>query len=44
MISPQPQAPDDPKDDWVYIPAQDEGGFQGKNISDHLLAGAAAKN
>ena len=25
------------KDDWVYIPAQDEGGFQGKNIGDHLL-------
>ena len=31
------------KDDWVYIPAQDEGGFQGKNIGDHLLAGAAAQ-
>jgi arylsulfatase A len=27
---------------WVYIPAQDEGGFQGKKIGDHLLAGAAA--
>ena len=31
------------KGDWVYIPAQDEGGFQGKNIGDHLLAGAAAQ-
>lgn len=27
---------------WVYIPARDEGGFQGKKIGDHLLAGAAA--
>ena len=31
------------KDEWVYIPAQDEGGFQGKEIGDHLLAGAAAQ-
>ena len=30
------------KGEWVYIPAQDEGGFQGKNIGDHLLGGAAA--
>ena len=30
------------KGDWVYIPDQDEGGFQGKKIGDHLLAGAAA--
>ena len=28
---------------WVYIPAQDEGGFQGKKVGDHLLAGAAAQ-
>ncbi|MCF7847622.1 MAG: arylsulfatase [Kiritimatiellales bacterium] len=27
---------------WVYIPAQDEGGFQGKKKGDHLFAGAAA--
>ena len=27
---------------WVYIPGQDEGGFQGKNLGDHLFAGAAA--
>ena len=27
---------------WVYIPAQDSGGFQGKQVGDHLLAGAAA--
>ena len=27
---------------WAYIPAQDEGGFQGKKIGDHLLGGAAA--
>lgn len=27
---------------WVYIPAQDEGGFRGKKIGDHLLGGAAA--
>lgn len=31
------------KDHWVYIPARNEGGFQGKNIGDHLLAGAAAQ-
>ena len=31
------------KDEWVYIPAQDEGGFQGKAIGEHLLAGAAAQ-
>ena len=30
------------KGDWVYIPQQDEGGFQGKKIGEHLLAGAAA--
>lgn len=30
------------KDKWVYIPAQDEGGFQGKKIGDHTLGGAAA--
>ena len=27
---------------WVYIPAQDEGGFQGKRPGEHLFAGAAA--
>ncbi len=27
---------------WVYIPAQDEGGFQGKRPGVHLFAGAAA--
>jgi arylsulfatase A-like enzyme len=27
---------------WVYIPAQDSGGFQGRSVGDHLLAGAAA--
>ncbi len=27
---------------WVYIPRRDSGGFQGKNVGDHLLAGAAA--
>ena len=31
------------KGDWVYIPEQDEGGFQGKEIGNHLLAGAAAQ-
>lgn len=31
------------KDNWVYIPARDEGGFQGKNVGDHLLGGAAAQ-
>ncbi|WP_082379317.1 sulfatase-like hydrolase/transferase [Pseudalgibacter alginicilyticus] len=30
------------KGDWVYIPAQDSGGFQGKNIGDHTLGGAAS--
>ena len=31
------------KGKWVYIPARDEGGFQGQKIGDHLLAGAAAQ-
>ncbi len=31
------------KGKWVYIPAQNEGGFQGKKIGDHLLAGAASQ-
>ncbi len=31
------------KNNWVYIPAQDEGGFQGKKLGDHLLGGAAAQ-
>jgi arylsulfatase A-like enzyme len=31
------------KGNWVYIPEQDEGGFQGKEIGNHLLAGAAAQ-
>lgn len=41
-------APNSPKhlgvrhEDWVYVPAQDSGGFQGKKEGDHLLAGAAA--
>jgi hypothetical protein len=30
------------KGKWVYIPAQDEGGFRGMNIGDHTLGGAAA--
>ena len=30
------------RDAWVYIPAQDEGGFQGKKPGHHLLGGAAA--
>lgn len=30
------------KGKWIYIPGQDAGGFQGKKIGDHLLAGAAA--
>jgi arylsulfatase A-like enzyme len=30
------------KDKWVYIPAQDEGGFPQKNKGDHALGGAAA--
>jgi arylsulfatase A-like enzyme len=28
---------------WVYIPARDEGGFQGKKVGDHLLGGAATQ-
>lgn len=31
------------KGDWVYIPAQDEGGFQGREVGDHLLGGAATQ-
>ena len=31
------------KGKWAYIPAHDEGGFQGKKIGDHLLGGAAAQ-
>lgn len=30
------------KGKWLYIPAQDAGGFQSKNIGDHTLGGAAA--
>lgn len=30
------------KGKWAYIPAQDEGGFQGKKVGDHTLGGAAA--
>jgi arylsulfatase A len=30
------------KGKWVYIPDQDEGGFQGKSIGNHTLGGAAA--
>ncbi len=30
------------KGKWIYIPGQDAGGFQGKKVGDHLLAGAAA--
>ncbi|MBI9017754.1 MAG: arylsulfatase [Phycisphaerae bacterium] len=30
------------KGNWVYIPAQNEGGFQGTKIGDHTLGGAAA--
>ena len=26
---------------WVYVPAQNSGGFQGKKVGDHLFAGAA---
>ncbi len=26
---------------WVYIPAQDEGGFTQKNLGDHMFGGAA---
>jgi arylsulfatase A-like enzyme len=28
--------------EWVYIPNQDEGGFQGKKVGHHLFSGAAA--
>ncbi len=31
------------KNDWVYIPAQDEGGFQAKKVGEHLLGGAATQ-
>ena len=31
------------KGPWVFIPARDEGGFQGKQPGDHLFAGAAAQ-
>jgi len=30
------------KGKWVYIDAQDEGGFRGKEIGEHTLGGAAA--
>lgn len=30
------------KGNWVYIPGQDAGGFQGKEVGDHTLGGAAA--
>jgi len=30
------------KGKWVYIPARDEGGFQGKTVGAHDLGGAAA--
>ena len=30
------------KGKWVYIPAQNEGGFSGKKIDEHTLGGAAA--
>lgn len=30
------------KGKWVYIPAQNEGGFKGTKIGEHLLGGAAA--
>ena len=30
------------KGKWVYIPAQNEGGFKAKKIGDHTLGGAAA--
>jgi arylsulfatase A-like enzyme len=30
------------KGDWLYISAQNEGGFQGTKVGDHLLGGAAA--
>jgi arylsulfatase A len=31
------------KGDWVYIPARNEGGFQGTKMGDHLLGGAATQ-
>lgn len=31
------------KGKWVYIPARDEGGFQGKEIGDHIFGGAAVQ-
>ncbi len=31
------------KGKWVYIPSQDEGGFQGKELGSHLLGGAATQ-
>ena len=30
------------KGKWVYIPAQNSGGFTGKNVGDHDLGGASA--
>lgn len=30
------------KDQWVFIPSQNEGGFTKKNKGDHMLGGAAA--
>ncbi|MCK4998411.1 MAG: sulfatase-like hydrolase/transferase, partial [Anaerohalosphaera sp.] len=30
------------KGKWVYIPAQNEGGFKGEKVGDHILGGAAA--
>ena len=30
------------KNEWVYIPAQNEGGFQGTKIGSHTLGGAAS--
>jgi len=30
------------KGPWIFIPAQDEGGFSGKHLGDHDFAGAAA--
>jgi len=31
------------KGDWVYIPAQDGGGFSGKEIGEHTFGGAATQ-
>ncbi len=31
------------KNEWVYIPAQNEGGFQGRRAGDHLFGGAATQ-